>query len=332
MMTEYPPTKISRWRHCLFLSLTCASIIISSLHREMRYISLFLPYTFNGTTIGASMTLVDNNSTHRTRHVQVDDVSKQEGNTSSPIPPSTFRIRRKHNSSNSSSPTTMSSSCSSSSSSSSTFKFWNDGNVSYVQTDRFLHSYPIQDAESHPFVVSQFQHRHRSSTRVRVVYYINTKVNPNYSDWIYQQFAVFGKHPVKDIYIVADATSCADEKDLIRAYHQLRRTRSNRTLVHLDCYDDDVETYEYHGIRKLWEIGQTYSGHDDVAVYFHSKGMTHASTWGEYVADRVYGHQSPFTQALFSQPAMDRIVEAFQLFPTIVKAGVDCAEGTYHSM
>lgn len=220
-------------------------------------------------------------------------------------------------------------------------RLWQDQNFSYLQSaSGYVHSYPIQMNQTWPLEVSILGHVRPLTSpgpapsppdddgefAIRAVYFVNTKVNPNYAGWIRHQLASFGRRPVREIYLVADAASCSNETSLHEAYRWLREARtSDGCTVHLDCHDGPTETYEHHGIQKLWELGQVHHGERDVAVYLHSRGVTHASTWEEYSANDTF---STLTEDVFSQPVMDRTVDAFRLFPSVIMAGWDCSGGT----
>jgi hypothetical protein len=232
-------------------------------------------------------------------------------------------------------------------------QMWQDQNFSYVRSANYIHSYP-QGNVSGPLTISIAQQDplpqrqvwnpvsldtgHRIGCLdddnaggqqfiIRVVYFVNTKLNPNYIEWFHHQVALFARHSaIQDIYVVADATLCSNETSLQDAFRWLEGIRGNHTSVHLDCHDDADETYEYHGIHKLWEIGQEHPGDRDVAIYMHSKGVTHASTWKEYAEK---SHEAVFTERIFSQSKMDQMLEAFQLFPSVVIGGLDCSFGAF---
>jgi hypothetical protein len=227
-------------------------------------------------------------------------------------------------------------------------RLWHDRKFSYVQSEKYIHSYPLRQSNNVSLEVAIASQQHddpqgsiphdgtaRSNTHhngqqqfaIRVVYFVNTKVNPNYAGWFYHQLSVLGRHPaLREIHVVADAILCSNETSLHEAFRWLVETRgyNETTKLHLECHDGEDELYEYHGVRKVWEIGQNHPGDHDVAVYLHTKGVTHASTWEEYSTGWLAG-QAAFTEAIFSNSTMGRILEAFQLFPTVVMAGWDCA-------
>jgi hypothetical protein len=335
MVVRRKPNRVGAF----LLSYAFGAWIINTIYRERYYLSsIFYDTYITGTTSRSATICADDLIQYH--RVHVDESNKEDGNISRNqlLPPSTTSTIRqpppRRKSHNSRSNNTLSSP----SSSTSSLQFWNDGNLAYVRSDKYLHRYPSQIDESRAVKVSPFIHDYNDPNNdhyadgitIRVVYFVNTKINPNYDEWIYHQFGVFGRHPaVKEIHIVADTMSCSRREDkLSRAYQWLQRARGNETHIYLTCHDDAVELYEYHGIHKLWEIGQQYNEHTDVAIYFHSKGLTHGSTWDEYTKDDEHGIHSIFTETIFSQPAMDRIIEAFQLFPTIDKAGMECSNCT----
>lgn len=209
-------------------------------------------------------------------------------------------------------------------------KYWNDthSQLGYVQR-KYNHSYalhstryPIRIAHSHDNDDNHDAESwdDESSFTVRAVYYVNTKLNSNYTSWIRGQFRILPT--IDELFIVADAWSCQNETALDDAMAWLHEVRHEH-VIELDCYDNSVETYEYHGIHKLWELGQRHSKRSDVALYFHSKGVTHAPTFEKYLLARRI--DSALTRNVFGGNQLDRMLEAFNLFPDIDKAGYDCS-------
>jgi hypothetical protein len=162
---------------------------------------------------------------------------------------------------------------------------------------------------------------------LRAVYYVNTKINANYTTWIYNQFHILP--PVDELYIVADATSCTNEHSLHEAFEWLRTNR-NESVIELECHStNDTEFFEYHGMHKIWEIGQKHPGRKDIGIYFHSKGLTHAPDWTEY---RKNIRVPLKMEDVLGEGPMDRALEAFELFPDVEMVGQECgpSKSTVH--
>mmetsp|Transcript_24934 Transcript_24934/g.59224 ORF Transcript_24934/g.59224 Transcript_24934/m.59224 type:complete len:315 (-) Transcript_24934:1620-2564(-) len=172
---------------------------------------------------------------------------------------------------------------------------------------------------------------------IRAVYYVNTKINEHYNTWIEHQLSILLQGTqsiyVEELYIVADAVSCTDEHNLhdsIKKVKTKHKQKLHRTIIKLECHDTGTEElFEYNGIHKLWEIGQTFSGRQNIAIYFHSKGITRAKTWDEYIVTQGGGRNglANLTANVFSQ--MDRVLEAFTLFPFVDVVGWDCSKGGF---
>jgi len=117
--------------------------------------------------------------------------------------------------------------------------------------------------------------------------------------------------------IVAVSLDCKREHILYNTYAEFFDIRDGPTLI--DCHTEkDEETFEYNGIRAVWEIGQMlHPGRDDIVFYFHSKGLTHYKTWKEYQESRRYGPD--LTENILTQ--VNRTYEVFDLFPEVNKVG-----------
>jgi hypothetical protein len=228
-------------------------------------------------------------------------------------------------------------------------QFWNDQKHSYVKK-KYVHKYPKEcDVEAtttttkttstttmpadkkNPIAIITKSNPNETSYTIRVVYFLNTKLNDRYLDWITNQISIVPTNYVKEIYIVADSKSCIHEKPLHDTISLLQQHKhANNIISTLECHDNDPtkETYEYHGIHKLWELGQRYSTPNDIAIYVHSKGVTHAKSWNAYIQKSgVRGEESKLTQNVFGQ--MPRVLEAFSLFPNVDRVGWDCSAGGF---
>jgi len=45
----------------------------------------------------------------------------------------------------------------------------------------------------------------------------------------------------------------------------------------IECHYDNE--YEYRGILKVWDLGQIHNAPTDIILYFHSKGLTHYTSY-----------------------------------------------------
>jgi hypothetical protein len=215
------------------------------------------------------------------------------------------------------------------------YHLWQDENFSYVETAKFVHSYnsdasvrvtsypqslqstgssaksPLQSIDDHPT---------DDKLTLRAVYYVNTKINANYGTWIRNQLLILP--PIDELYIVADANNCTKEDSLRKAFKWLKTNRTE-SIIKLDCHNTNgTELYEFHGIYKIWQLGQRYPGRNDIGIYFHSKGLTHAPNWKEYRnPERVLDLKM---EDVFGEAAMERVQEAFQLFPDVDIVGQEC--------
>jgi hypothetical protein len=77
----------------------------------------------------------------------------------------------------------------------------------------------------------------------------------------------------------------------------------------LECYSENE--FEYRGILKVWELGQIHDSPDDIILYFHSKGVTHHSSYSANANDAYNIILREF----------DKVREIFTIFPTIDKVG-----------
>ena len=156
---------------------------------------------------------------------------------------------------------------------------------------------------------------HRANYTLRCVFFVNCKLNENYHTWIYKQAKQI-PHRVHYVEIVATSRLCRKERRLKKAHSYLQQQRPGQTLLH--CYDEpDRETFEYHGIHHVWQLGQVHNRRDDVLIYMHSKGLTHAGNYSGF-------KRGPFTKPFFS--GLGQVLEAFDIFPFVDKAGLRIAD------
>jgi hypothetical protein len=122
------------------------------------------------------------------------------------------------------------------------------------------------------------------------------------------------KHPnfgIFELYIIASSQNCTTEGRLHSAVNGLSYRLYGTTHVALECHTDSEETHEYHGIEKVWELGQSFDNTTDIVFYFHSKGITHSPFYF------TPGFEKPMLEEI------NRVEEAFNLFPTIDKVGYE---------
>jgi hypothetical protein len=79
--------------------------------------------------------------------------------------------------------------------------------------------------------------------------------------------------------------------------------------VIIECYYENE--FEYGGILKVWQLGQTFYKPNDIILYFHSKGMTHAKSYDHNKND----HYNIILNDIH------KIKEIFTVFPKIDKIG-----------
>jgi len=158
----------------------------------------------------------------------------------------------------------------------------------------------------------------RGTYTLYLVYFVNCKIHDGYGEWM---LAMVKSVPADaTLEIVATSRSCKAEAMLYQNYETIATTRSGVTL--LECHDEgEIETFEYHGIRKAWEIGQLSPERETVIGYFHSKGLTHARTYKDWLNLKGKDWKIPKTLDKEVMSKTDRVFESFDLFPWIDKAG-----------
>lgn len=153
------------------------------------------------------------------------------------------------------------------------------------------------------------------------VYFINCKMNPNFDSWIMGQA---GKWPTDlDLYIEATSKDCEKEDKLHAAVEQLVSSRPH-SVTQLNCHtEQDVESHEYYGIRKAWQLGKLHPGSEDVVFYFHSKGITHRDNYTAY--EKFHKKNARATTRLIESTGL--VKEVFDLFPSVAKLGMSYSKG-----
>jgi len=166
-----------------------------------------------------------------------------------------------------------------------------------------------------------------------LVYFVNCKIRNNYGEWMTGMLmGTRGSRlpPAATIYIVATSRNCKEESILHVNNISAFRKKDAKTI--LECHDEEKETYEYYGIHKAWQIGQelhssssevnndniiSNNNNNAIIGYFHSKGVTRAPNFHEYVVN--HSHPTLNTMGRYEQ-----VADAFALFPWVEKAGEFC--------
>ncbi|KAL7453457.1 hypothetical protein ACHAWC_005136 [Mediolabrus comicus] len=161
-------------------------------------------------------------------------------------------------------------------------------------------------------------YNHYADYQLHVIYFLNTKIHNGYGGWMKEQLKYVP--PSAALKIVSVAYDCENETIMQDMYRHLVASRNGSTL--LECHDEaERETFEYHGIHAMWEIGQVNSGRDDIVFYFHSKGLTHYKEWKDYEAnDNLF----KLTEKTLGE--VDLVFEVFDLFPEVDKVGNKMSE------
>lgn len=138
---------------------------------------------------------------------------------------------------------------------------------------------------------------------LHIVYFINCMSNKNYMSWLENQINLV-KNFNGTIYIVATITP--EEEELFRV--TTLNLFSNINL-NIECYYENE--FEYRGIYKVWQLGQTYNTKNDIILYFHSKGVTHFPSYESNAHDSYN----------IILKDINKIKEIFTIFPKIDKIG-----------
>ena len=139
---------------------------------------------------------------------------------------------------------------------------------------------------------------------LRIVYYINCLVNPNYFDWLKNQIALVYKYDAI-IYIMATIDNNSENEFKQKVW-------KNFPQVIIEC--NYKNNFEYDGIYKLWELGQIFNDKNDIFLYFHSKGISRNSNYAQNKND-IYN-------IIFKD--YELIKDIYNTFPTINKIGYSC--------
>lgn len=138
--------------------------------------------------------------------------------------------------------------------------------------------------------------------KIHIVYYINCMVNTNYMDWLMNQINLVKDFGSAEIYVISTILQSEDA--------QFRENVLNMfPSVNIECYYENE--FEYRGILKVWELGQIYKSRNDIILYFHSKGISHNSSYD-------YNRHDDYNIILKD---INKIEEIFTVFPEIDKIG-----------
>ena len=165
------------------------------------------------------------------------------------------------------------------------------------------------------------EYRYHDHYNLYVVYFVNCKIHNGYGGWMEEQLKYVPENTL--LKIVAVSSKCKEEKILYETFKKVLGNRTNpNSSTLLECHDevDDEPTFEYYGIRAMWEVGQMRPHRNTVVFYFHSKGLTHWNTIEEYKQNDPLFSLNEITLG-----QVDRVFEAFDLFPEINKAGARVA-------
>ena len=122
-------------------------------------------------------------------------------------------------------------------------------------------------------IYKQYEHYVKCETEINItnneefnlyiVYFINCITNKNYMSWLESQINLV-KNFNGTIYIVA--TISPEDEALFR---QTTLTLFPSIELNIECYYENE--FEYRGILKVWQLGQTHNTKNDIILYFHSK-------------------------------------------------------------
>jgi len=136
---------------------------------------------------------------------------------------------------------------------------------------------------------------------IYIVYYINCQCNENWFNWLFNQINLV-KYMNSNIYII----STIDQSNEYEFRKKILQIFPN---VIIECYYENE--FEYRGIKKIWELGQTYNKRNDILLYFHSKGVTHNKSYESNKNDEYN----------IILKDIELIKEIFTIFPKIDKIG-----------
>lgn len=136
---------------------------------------------------------------------------------------------------------------------------------------------------------------------IHIVYYINCDCNENWFSWLFNQINLVVTMNAT-IYIVSTLQPSKESEFREKVLQHFPN-------VIIECYYENE--YEYRGIKKIWELGQIHNKSNDILLYFHSKGVTHNSSY-EVNKNDCYN---------IILEDIEKIKEIFTIFPKIDKVG-----------
>jgi len=137
--------------------------------------------------------------------------------------------------------------------------------------------------------------------KLYVVYFINCVINTNYMDWLTNQINMVTAY-LDELYIISTVSPNMElqfRKKVLEMY----------PFAKIECHYDNE--YEYRGILKVWDLGQIHNAPTDIILYFHSKGLTHYTSYERNRHDDYNIILKDFK----------KIKNIYTLFPTVDKIG-----------
>ncbi len=139
-----------------------------------------------------------------------------------------------------------------------------------------------------------------------IVFFVNCNMNKNYYEWIYYYVNRVKDFENFNMYVVA---TIADEKK----NELVNRIKSDFdwTNLHVETYDEkDNPAHEYPGIKKIYDLSQTYNKSTDILFYYHSKNITRI--------DHFNVNANIDLDILFNQPKVTDVFKSFSFIDKVV--------------
>ena len=175
---------------------------------------------------------------------------------------------------------------------------------------------------------------------LHVVYFINCVVNPNYSDWLQPQLGYvtsqISDSNIRDVAVhfvsqlwsqlgyVTSQISDSNIRDVaVYVVAVIAKTNQDefadklRTLFPKQAFKVEFfeeNEYEYRGISRVWEIGQSHKDKNDIILYYHSKGVTRHASYEDNKDDRY--------NAVLED--IDGVLRIFDKHSEVDKVGYSC--------
>lgn len=145
-----------------------------------------------------------------------------------------------------------------------------------------------------------------SHYNIHIVYYINCICNENWFSWAFNQINLV-KYMNATIYVISTVEKSKETEFITKILNICPN-------IIIECYYENE--FEYRGIKKIWELGQIHNNKNDILLYFHSKGVTHHTSYESNKND----HYNIILKDI------ELIKEIFTIFPIIDKIGY-CSGG-----